>query len=212
MIQIFEYGQVDRERIFARVTPEMNVEAIVSQIIRDVRKGKDKAVIEYCRRFDRVDLRSLEVTREEIEEAKTLVSSAFLEILKKAAVNIRAYHEKQVCKGFQMEKEGIILGQKVTDIILRQLAAGKQTSYFICELLRLFGTSCAVLLRSLSNEHTIRTQKLIHGNIKCLCQLLRCIQARTRGSAFVSLYGTGGNTGNLCKLLLRHIIFFSQPF
>ena len=70
-------------------------------------------------------------------------------------------------------------------IILCKLAAGKQTSYFICELLRLFGTSCAVLLRSLSNEHTIRTQKLIHGNIKCLCQLLRCIQARTRGSAFV---------------------------
>ena len=53
-------------------------------------------------------------------------------------------------------------------IILCQLAAGKQTSYFICELLRLFGTSCAVLLRSLSNEHTIRTQKLIHGNIKGL--------------------------------------------
>ena len=97
-------------------------------------------------------------------------------------------------------------------IILCQLAAGKQTSYFICELLRLFGTSCAVLLRSLSNEHTIRTQKLIHGNIKCLCQLLRCIQARTRGSAFVSLYGTGGNTGNLCKLLLRHIIFSLSPF
>ena len=47
-----------------------------------------------------------------------------------------------------------------------------------------------VLLRSLSNEHTIRTEKLIHGNIKCLCQLLRCIQARTRGSTFVSLYGT----------------------
>ena len=70
-------------------------------------------------------------------------------------------------------------------IILCQLAAGKQTGYFICELLRLFGTSCAVLLRSLSNEHTIRTEKLIHGNIKCLCQLLRCIQARTRGSAFV---------------------------
>ena len=39
MIQIFKYGQVDREKIFARVTPEMNVEAIVSQIIADVRKN-----------------------------------------------------------------------------------------------------------------------------------------------------------------------------
>ena len=116
MIQIFNYGQVDRNQIFARVVPEMDVEAIVSQIIADVRKGKDKAVIEYCRRFDRVDLRNLEVTKEEIAEAKAQVTPEFLEILRKAAENIRQYHEKQVCTGFQMEKDGIILGQKVTPI------------------------------------------------------------------------------------------------
>ena len=116
MIQILNYGQVDREKIFARVTPEVDVEAIVSQIIRDVRKGKDQAVIEYCRRFDRVDLRCLEVTKEEIAEAKKVVAPEFLTILEKAAANIRAYHEKQVCTGFQLEKDGIILGQKVTAI------------------------------------------------------------------------------------------------
>ena len=116
MIQILNYGQVDREKIFARVSPEVDVEAIVSQIIRDVRKGKDQAVIEYCRRFDRVDLRSLEVTKEEIAEAKKQVTPEFLEILQKAAANIRDYHEKQVSAGFRMEKDGIILGQKVTPI------------------------------------------------------------------------------------------------
>ena len=116
MIQIFNYGQVDRDQILARVVPEMDVEAIVSQIIADVRKGKDKAVIEYCRRFDRVDLRNLEVTKEEIAEAKAQVTPEFLGILRKAAENIRQYHEKQVCTGFQMEKDGIILGQKVTPI------------------------------------------------------------------------------------------------
>ena len=116
MIQIFNYGQVDRNQIFARVVPEMDVEAIVSQIIADVRKGKDQAVIEYCRRFDRVELTSLEVTKEEIAEAKAQVTPEFLEILRKAAENIRQYHEKQVCTGFQMEKDGIVLGQKVTPI------------------------------------------------------------------------------------------------
>ena len=116
MIQILNYGQVDREKIFARVVPEVDVEAIVNQIIQDVRKGKDQAVIEYCRRFDRVDLRCLEVSREEIEGAKTQVTPEFLAILEKAAANIRAYHEKQVCSGFEMEKDGIILGQKVTAI------------------------------------------------------------------------------------------------
>ena len=65
MIQIMKFGQVPEEQIFARVVPEIDVEAVVSQIITDVRKGKDRAVIEYTRRFDRVDLRSLEVTREE---------------------------------------------------------------------------------------------------------------------------------------------------
>ena len=116
MIQILNYGQVDRDKIFARVAPEVDVEAIVSQIIADVRKGKDTAVLEYCRRFDRVELQALEVTKEEIAEAKTQVTPEFLEILQKAAVNIRDYHEKQVTTGFRMEKDGIVLGQKVTPI------------------------------------------------------------------------------------------------
>ena len=116
MIQILNYGQVDREKIFARVSPEVDVEAIVSQIIQEVRKGKDWAVLEYCRRFDQVELTSLEVTKEEIAEAKAQVTQEFLEILQKAATNIRAYHAKQVCSGFQMEKDGIVLGQKVTPI------------------------------------------------------------------------------------------------
>ena len=116
MIQILNYGQVDRDKIFARVSPEVDVEAIVSQIIADVRKRKDAAVLEYCRRFDRVELQALEVTKAEIAEAKTQVTPEFLEILQKAAANIRAYHEKQVTTGFRMEKDGIVLGQKVTPI------------------------------------------------------------------------------------------------
>ena len=116
MIPILNYGQVDRKKIFARVVPEVDVEAIVSQIIGDVRKKKDAAVLEYCRRFDRVELQQLEVTKEEIAQAKEQVTPEFLEILQKAAANIRAYHEKQVCTGFQMEKDGIVLGQKVTPI------------------------------------------------------------------------------------------------
>ena len=73
-------------------------------------------MIEYTRRFDRVDLRSLEVSREEIDRAKEKVSPEFLEILEKAARNIREYHRMQVNTGFRMEKDGIILGQKVTPI------------------------------------------------------------------------------------------------
>ena len=116
MIQILNYGQVAPETVFARVAPEVDVEAVVSQIIADVRKGKDAALREYTRRFDRVDLTALEVSREEIEAAKNRVAPEFLEILKRAAENIRAYHRLQVCTGFEVEKDGIVLGQKVTPI------------------------------------------------------------------------------------------------
>ena len=64
MIRILKYGQVARNEIFARVAPEVDVEAVVSQIIADVRENRDAAVFEYCRKFDRVTLTSLEVTRE----------------------------------------------------------------------------------------------------------------------------------------------------
>jgi len=116
MIRILKYGQVARNEIFARVAPEVDVEAVVSQIIADVRKNRDAAVFEYCRKFDRVTLTSLEVTREEIQDAKAQVAPEFLQILQKAAANIRAYHEQQVSEGFQMEKDGVVLGQKVTPI------------------------------------------------------------------------------------------------
>ena len=116
MIRILNYGQVDRNEIFARVAPEVDVEAVVSQIIADVKKDRDAAVYECCRKFDRVSLTSLEVTREEIQNAKNQVAPEFLEILQKAAANIRAYHQLQVNQGFQMEKDGVVLGQKVTPI------------------------------------------------------------------------------------------------
>ena len=58
-----------------------------------------------------------EVTPEEIEEALSLVEPEFLDVLREAAVNIRAFHEKQVRNSFILnEKDGVVIGQKVTPI------------------------------------------------------------------------------------------------
>lgn len=117
MIKIMKYGQVPNSEIFARVTPTVDVAGIVADILQDVRKNGDQAVLAYCAKFDKAELDTLEVSKQEIEEALTLVEPAFLEILKEAAANIRAFHSRQVRNSFVMaDKPGIVLGQKVTPI------------------------------------------------------------------------------------------------
>ena len=117
MIKIMKYGQVPNSEIFARVTPTVDVAGIVTDILYDVRKNGDQAVLAYCAKFDKAELTTLEVSKQEIEEALTLVEPDFLEILKEAAANIRAFHSRQVRNSFVMaDKPGIVLGQKVTPI------------------------------------------------------------------------------------------------
>ena len=117
MIKIMKYGQVPNSEIFARVTPTVDVAGIVSDILSDVRKNGDKAVLAYCAKFDKAELTTLEVSKEEIEEALNLVEPEFLEILREAAANIRAFHSRQVRNSFVLaDRPGIVLGQKVTPI------------------------------------------------------------------------------------------------
>ena len=114
MISIYKYGEVSNDEIFARVEPTFNVEQIVADIIADVRARGDEALYYYCEKLDHAKLTSLEVTPDEIEEALAAVEPEFLEILREAAVNIRAFHEKQVRNSFIInDKEGIVIGQKV---------------------------------------------------------------------------------------------------
>ncbi len=117
MIKILKYGEVANEDIFARVVPEFDVTAIVSDIIANVRQNGDKALFEYCERFDKAKLNALAVTKAELDEAMTLVEPEFLEVLKKAAANIRKFHEKQVRHGFIINDEnGVVTGQKVIPV------------------------------------------------------------------------------------------------
>ena len=114
MISIYKYGEVSNDEIFARVEPAFNVEQIVADIIADVRARGDEALFHYCKTLDRAELTSLEVSHEEIAEALTLVEPEFLDILREAAENIRAFHEKQVRNSFIInEKDGVVIGQKI---------------------------------------------------------------------------------------------------
>lgn len=94
-------------------------QAAVDDIIANVREKKDEAVFLYEKQFDHCELsrESLRVTKAEIEEAYRELDPEFVEVMKRAAENIRAYHEKQKVNSWITTKEdGTILGQKVTPI------------------------------------------------------------------------------------------------
>ena len=117
MIKIYEVGKIKEEEIFARNEPVAEVGGIVSEIINNVKANGDKALSEYLEKFDKVKLTDFKVSEEEITAALNKVEPEFLEILKEAESNIRAFHEKQVRQGFMMTaKNGVILGQRVVPI------------------------------------------------------------------------------------------------
>ena len=117
MIRILEYGKLSNSEIFAREIPQTHVEGIVSEIIATVRAEGDRALKDYALKFDRAQLETLAVTEEEMDEAFAAVSPDFIKVLEEAAVNIRAFHEKQVRNSFIMSAgNGALMGQKVTPI------------------------------------------------------------------------------------------------
>lgn len=94
-------------------------EATVNEILENVKKNKDKAVFEYTKKFDKAEITAdnVQVTEEEIKEAYTLVDTDLVEVIRKAIVNIRVYHEKQKqYSWFDSTPQGTILGQKVTPL------------------------------------------------------------------------------------------------
>ncbi|MDD7345272.1 MAG: histidinol dehydrogenase [Ruminococcus sp.] len=117
MIKIMKYGEVPNSEIFARSVPKTDVAGTVAEIIKNVRENGDEALFEYCEKFDKAQLSSLAVTKEEIDEALSLVEPEFLEILEKAAKNIRKFHSRQIRNSFIInDEDGIVIGQKIIPV------------------------------------------------------------------------------------------------
>ena len=117
MIKILKYGEISDEEIFARAVPAVNVEGIVSEIIENVKKNGDQALFAYCEKFDKAKLKTLAVSYEEMEAALAQVEPEFLQILEKAAANIRKFHQKQVRNSFIInDTDGVVIGQKIIPV------------------------------------------------------------------------------------------------
>lgn len=94
-------------------------EAAVADILAYVKEKGDEALFSYTKEFDKVEVtpETIRVTEAEIEEAYKAVDASLLEVIRKALVNIRSYHEKQRQNSwFTSTENGTMLGQKVTPL------------------------------------------------------------------------------------------------
>ncbi|HIR51479.1 MAG TPA: histidinol dehydrogenase [Candidatus Avoscillospira avicola] len=117
MIEIIKRTTLTPEEIFTRVSTRVDVSAAVAEILEDVRARGDAALFDYCEKFDHVALTALEVTQAEKDRAMAEVDGAFLDILREAAANIRAFHSQQVRSSFILtDRPGVVMGQKIIPI------------------------------------------------------------------------------------------------
>ena len=94
-------------------------EAAVADILANVKEKGDEALFSYTREFDKVEVtpETIRVTEEEIKEVYEAVDASLLEVIRKALVNIRTYHEKQRQNSwFTSTENGTMLGQKITPL------------------------------------------------------------------------------------------------
>ena len=117
MISIYKYGEVAPEEIFSRGENQIDVSSPVADIIANVRKNGDSALFQYAKQFDKADLDSLEVPAAQLDTAVAALDPELRAILEESAANIRDFHSRQVRQSFVVtERDGVVLGQKVTPI------------------------------------------------------------------------------------------------
>ena len=107
MLKIFDASKGEEKELFAALESRAGSEAQeisqkVRQVIEDVRREGDAALLRYCEQFDGVSLSSLCLSEQEIADCLSAVDPALFATMQKAAANIRAYHEKQLCAGYEM--------------------------------------------------------------------------------------------------------------
>ncbi|MBP6102807.1 MAG: histidinol dehydrogenase, partial [Leptotrichiaceae bacterium] len=94
-----------------------DVNAIVKDILDDVKLRGDQALYDYNKKFDNVSLSSLQVTEKEIEDAFNRLDKELLEVIRYSHENIVRYHTKQKRNDFlDKDTDGVILGQIINPI------------------------------------------------------------------------------------------------
>lgn len=92
---------------------------VVNGVLDDIKENGDQAVFAYTKKFDKADIdaSNVRVTEQEIQEAIASLDPNLVEVIKKSAANILAFHEKQIEEGFTMNvAKGSQIGMRVRPI------------------------------------------------------------------------------------------------
>ncbi|CAG0999839.1 histidinol dehydrogenase [Methylophilaceae bacterium] len=115
-----QFDQQLRELLAFETAQDDSIDQVVADILRDVKKRGDAAVLEYTRRFDRLDaaaMSALELSKAELEQALEALPADQRKALQQAADRVRSYHEKQLMSSWTYtEDDGTLLGQQVTSL------------------------------------------------------------------------------------------------
>jgi histidinol dehydrogenase len=110
---------VEKQLLAARVSHDQEAQTVAAQIIADVRKRGDGALLAWARKLDDADLsaKNLWISQKEIRTAKRNVSPDFLGAIRQAARNIRRFAEKQLPRPWSLQVEpGVRISQRVLPI------------------------------------------------------------------------------------------------
>lgn len=119
MLSLIEITEDNKKSLISElkgriVETEQEIILSVTSILSKVKKEGDKALFDFTKSFDKVDLKNLKVSAKELDECFSKVEDDFVKALEEARVNIQDYHKKQKANGFIMTKDkGVYLGQRV---------------------------------------------------------------------------------------------------
>jgi histidinol dehydrogenase len=115
-----DFAERLRQLLQFEATQDAGIESAVTEILGAVRNRGDQALLEYTRRFDKLQADSvseLELSPEVLRSAFAGLTETRRNALKAAASRIRAYHEKQTADSWSFaESDGTRLGQKITPL------------------------------------------------------------------------------------------------
>jgi Histidinol dehydrogenase len=117
VFSLIQYDSPQSLHVFLsrRAVFDEETERRVKEILDRVRKEGDTAVRDYTKAFDGIALKAFRATPKELNQAVKKVPKSLMQILEKAAENIRRFHEYELEKSFFYDDgDGVIIGQKVT--------------------------------------------------------------------------------------------------
>lgn len=218
MIKIFD-KDFDINKILSReIQSYGEYEESVRQIVADVMTGGDAAVKKYTRKFDGVSVDGLAVSGDEIDEAFASVSPRFLEVVKKSAENIAEFHSKQIKSGFEINRDGVTLGQKYTAVEKAGLyVPGGTASYPSTVLMnavpaKIAGVGEIIMCTPPSANGKVRAEILAAAKIAGVDRIYKCggaqaIAAMAYGTESIPKVYKIVGPGNIFVALAKKLVF-----